>query len=65
MELILALNAALALAEKLMPIIQERMKAGEITPLVQAQARERYLALRAQADAAFTGPEWEVEPIVG
>jgi hypothetical protein len=62
MELILALNAALALAEKLIPIIQERIRAGEISPEVQTQARERYLALRAQADAAFSGPEWEVNP---
>ena len=59
MEEILALNAALALAEKLIPVIGKAVTAGQITPEQQQAARDRYLALRAKADAAFTGPEWE------
>lgn len=61
MEEFLALNAALALAEKLIPIIAARVQDGDITPEQQAAIRERYDALRAKGDAAFTGPEWQIE----
>lgn len=56
---LLALNAALALIENLLPIIAAKVAAGEITPEQQAEVRRKYLALKTQADAAFTGPEWE------
>lgn len=59
MEEIILLNAALALAEKLIPTLGKAVAAGQITPEQQQEARNRYLALRAKADAAFTGPEWE------
>jgi len=59
-EIVLA-NAALALLEKLLPIIAERVKSGQVTPSQQTDLRKRYTALRAAGDAAFTGPEWEVE----
>lgn len=61
MEELLAFNAALALAEKLLPIIDARVKSGAITPEQQLESRNKYLALRALGDAAFTGPEWEIE----
>jgi len=61
METILAINAALTLIEKLLPLVARGVQAGAITPAQQAETRARYLALRAQADAAFAGPEWKVE----
>jgi len=59
MEYLLAFQAALALAEKLAPLIQQKVQSGEITAEQQLEARNRYLALRAKGDEAFTGPEWE------
>ena len=61
-ELILV-NAALALIEKLFPVINDAVKNGQVTPEAQAELRTRYTALRTQADAAFNGPEWLVEQI--
>ena len=59
MQEILALNAALALAEKLIPLIADRVKSGEVSVAEQSKLRKRYQVLRTKADAAFTGPEWE------
>jgi len=58
-ELIL-INAALTLIEKLLPVISNAVKNGQVTPEAQAELRNRYTGLRAKADAAFTGPEWDV-----
>ena len=54
-----AIIAAIGLIEKLFPIIAEKVKSGEVTVAEQTELRARYNALRAKADAAFTGPEWE------
>ena len=62
MQEILLLNAALALIEKLAPTIQNAFTRGEITAAQQQAARDQYLALRAKADDAFSGPEWVIEP---
>jgi hypothetical protein len=59
MEEIALISAALALAEKLLPRLDALVKSGQITPAQQQAVRDRYLALRAKADAAFQGPEWE------
>ena len=58
MEEILAINAALSLVEKLLPLLARGVQSGTITPAQQQETRDRYVALRAKADAAFTGPEW-------
>lgn len=60
MEEILALNAALAMAEKLMPIIEARVKAGEVSVEEQAKARANYQALRKRGDEVFSGSHWKV-----
>jgi hypothetical protein len=60
LALLPALNAALALAEELMPIVQQQIKAGMISPEEQQKVRDKFNSLR-QA-AAFEGPEWEVPP---
>lgn len=57
----LAAAAALELVERLLPIIEERVKSGQVSPEDQTKLRSKYEALRAKADAAFTGPEWAVE----
>lgn len=61
MEEIIALNAALALAEKLIPLVDQAVKNGQVTVDAQAELRAKYDALRAKADAAFQGPEWLVD----
>lgn len=60
MELELAI-AVLALATKAAPIIEAKIKSGDVTPEEQEKARTAYLAYRAAVDAAFTGLEWRVE----
>lgn len=57
---IAAINASLALVEKLLPLLKNFSR-GDITPEQQSELRRRYAALRAAGDAAFTGPEWERE----
>lgn len=59
-ELTLAV-AALQLLEKLAPVIQQRLAAGQITPEQQSVVRTQYEQFRRNHDAAFTGPEWTVE----
>ncbi len=61
MNEIILINAALTLIEKLLPIIGRAVQQGEITPAQQQETRDKYLALCARADAAFAGPEWQVE----
>lgn len=59
MELQAAL-AAIALIEKLIPIIADKVKSGEVSPDEQAALHAKYEALR--TSNAFSGPEWKVEP---
>lgn len=58
--IIAATLAALNLVEKLMPTIQQLGTSGVITAEQQQIIRDQYNALRAQGDAAFSGPEWQV-----
>lgn len=58
--IILAVNAALAFAERAMPIIQQLAKRGEVTEGEQKELRDRYNALVEAGDKAFEGPEWEM-----
>lgn len=51
-----ALNAALSLAETLMPILQQQIKAGLVSPEEQQKVRDKFNLLR-KAEA-FMGPEW-------
>lgn len=55
-------NALLAGLDVLVPKIQDLFKSGEISVEEQQSIRDKYLALRSQGDAAFTGPEWNVDP---
>lgn len=57
MEFLAAATAALALYEKLQPIIAAQVKKGEVPPEEQQKLRDRFNAIR-KADA-FAGPEWE------
>jgi hypothetical protein len=59
-EIILA-NAALTLLEQLLPKIQQSVAKGDVTVEEQRAVHERYAALRATGDAAFSGPEWQIE----
>jgi glutamine synthetase adenylyltransferase len=59
MQEILALNAALALVENLLPMVAALVKSGQVTAAEQTELRQRYEILRAKADTAFEGPEWE------
>ena len=60
MDIIAAFNLALALAEKLIPVVDAAFKRGEVTAEEQQRARDAYQALRAKGDTLFQGPEWEV-----
>ncbi len=54
-----ALNAALTLAENLIPSISAAFANGEITAEQQAEVLARFNALKDKADEHFTGPEWQ------
>lgn len=57
--ILLALNAAFALIEELIPLIEEKVKTGELSVEEQQKAREAYDSLRARRDALFSGPGWK------
>lgn len=56
-----ALLAAIALAEKLIPIVDAQVKSGEVSADEQLQVRARYQALRDKADSLFSGDEWNLD----
>ena len=57
-----AIVAAIGLIETLLPIIQQRVKNGTITPEEQQKVLDDYKRLKTKADGVFTGPEWEINP---
>lgn len=61
MNEVLAINAALQLAETLIPIIAAKVQSGEVSANEQAAILNRYQALRDATAQHFTGPEWQVE----
>lgn len=56
-----AIIAAINLIEQLIPIIDEKVKSGQVSPEEQTKIRDRYTSLRNLGDALFAGPEWHVE----
>lgn len=60
-EIMLA-SAALQLVRQLIPAIQARLKAGNVTVEEQQALMNEYLALKELADGLFEGPEWEITP---
>jgi hypothetical protein len=61
MNYIVLANAALSLLEALLPQIQQLVKSGDVSPAEQQAVHDRYQALRTAGDAAFQGPEWEIQ----
>jgi hypothetical protein len=58
---ILALaNAAVALAEKAVPVIRDMFASGDIPDEEAAAWRVKYDALRALGGSAFQGPEYDL-----
>lgn len=62
MNYLILANALMTALEQLVPKIQGLVKSGDVTKEEQQQVRDRYNALRAAGDSAFTGPEWEIDP---
>jgi hypothetical protein len=60
-ELALA-NAAMVLLEKLIPILSEKFKSGEISAGEQASVLARYTSLKNRAEGEFSGTHWKIEP---
>lgn len=60
-EILLALGA-LTLAKTAIPVIQDWFKKGDVTAERQKEILDAYTALAKDIDAAFSGPEWEIEP---
>lgn len=56
-----AVIAALDFVEKMLPVIQQAVKAGEVSVEEQQRVRDRYNSLRNAGELAFSGPEWQVE----
>jgi hypothetical protein len=62
MEEIAAANAIMLLLEKLIPIISEKFKRGEIPVEEQASVLTRYESLKNRANGEFQGAHWKIEP---
>lgn len=62
MEEIALASAALALLEKLAPILEDKIKTGEVSVTEQQDVRDKYLSFRQKFDGAFSGPEWQTDP---
>lgn len=60
-EIALAL-AALQLAKQAVPVLQNAFKSGDVTIEQQKEVLDAYNALSDDLDAAFSGPEWKIEP---
>ena len=59
MSVLVLLDLALTLIEKLLPEIEARVKAGEVTVAEQEAARTRYEALRRARGSIFAGAQWQ------
>jgi polyhydroxyalkanoate synthesis regulator phasin len=55
------INASLTLVEQLTPQVKELFQKGDITAEQQKALLDRYNALKANIDAEFSGPEWQIE----
>lgn len=53
-------NAAISLAETLIPQIRAWVQSGEINAEQQAELLRRYTSLKAKTEGQFVGKEWEV-----
>ena len=62
MEEIAAANAIMLLLEKLITIIGEKIKSGEISLDEQASVLARYESLKNRANGEFAGAHWKIEP---
>jgi hypothetical protein len=59
-EYVLAANAAILLAEKLIPLIEDGIANGQVSVSDQVMLRGRYESLRSKADV-FAAQHWQVE----
>jgi hypothetical protein len=57
-----SVNAALALLQNLLPLLDGMVDRGEISVEQQARVRAKYDSLKNQTDGQFQGPHWQVEP---
>lgn len=53
---------ALQLAKLAVPVLQDAFKSGDVTIEQQKEVLDAYNALSDDLDAAFSGPEWKIEP---
>jgi hypothetical protein len=53
-------NAAVALAQKAIPVIRDAFASGDIPDEEAAEWRKKYEALRALGGEAYSGPDYEL-----
>jgi len=58
MEELLLADAAIALLEKLLPIIESKVAAGQVSVQEQEKVRARFESLKARKAGEFSGPQW-------
>lgn len=61
-SIVLLTNAALALLERSLPVVDELMKEGHVTPAEQSELLARFESLKTKADGQFSAPHWQIEP---
>jgi hypothetical protein len=50
------------LNNELIPAIKNMVASGQVTPEQEAVVKAQYEAYRANFDASFDGPEWQIRP---
>ena len=62
MPILLALNGVISAIDALIPIIDEMVKKGELSPEQQADVRAKYDAHIASTKERFAQSHWQVVP---
>lgn len=53
---------AMQLAQQAVPVLQNAFQSGEISIEKQKEVLDAYNALSDNLDAAFSGPQWQIDP---
>lgn len=59
---IAAASAAIDLVQRLLPIIDQMVKRGEVSAELQAEVRAKAESLKTQSEGQFSGPHWKIDP---
>lgn len=62
LAILAAVNASLALAEQLLPLVAKLRASGEVSVDQQKEVEAKLESLRARAAGEFSAPHWKIDP---